>query len=92
MRRIDDFQILSAKDLFEWGQKFFNKIKFDFCTRIDYEQHARSLKTRFSQARTIKNTRQYHSYVPIDDKKLDCKIFSEDNSYVIRHPKQQKTD
>lgn len=75
--------ITTTTKLFEWAQSFFKKIDFSYCSLQEYENHKKFLQKRFLNAKTIKNTRQFHCYVPIDGKQLKCKNFSDDTNFVI---------
>lgn len=82
LQRIDKNHITNPGSLFEWASIHFSKIKFEFCTVGEHDEHEKSLKTRFKDVKTIKNTRQYHCYEPLDNKKLSCKLFSNDSVFV----------
>lgn len=83
-------QITTPKLLFEWAKNFFKKIDFDFCTNEEQIAHNETLKARFEVAQTVKNTRQYHSFTPIDNKRIACKIFSESTKYVCEYVVNKK--
>jgi len=64
--------------LYEWANRFFKKISFGFCSQLDHDLNETRLAQRFENAKTIKNTRQFHSYKPVDSNNIARKIFSED--------------
>lgn len=76
-------RITTPKLLFEWAERFFKKIKFDFCTTEEQNEHKKTLEDRFQMAKTVKNTRQYHSFTPTNNNKIVCKTFSESKSSVF---------
>lgn len=69
--------LTSPKQLFDWAKQFFKKIHFHLCTNEEHEKNRKFLQSRFSNAKTIKQTRSFHSYQPdAKNNKLLCKIFS----------------
>lgn len=74
--------ITSPKLMYEWAKTFFKNIKFDFCSNEEHNMHEEVLKARYTMAKTIKNTRQYHCYIPIDKNVILCKLFSDANESV----------
>ena len=77
-------KITNTKELYNWATEIFNKIYFDICTVEEFENHKKKLESRFVTAKTVKNTRAYHCYKPIDNKKIQCKVFSAANSDVVQ--------
>jgi len=77
-------KITTTRELFEWAQRFFKKIYFDFSSVDEYEKHKQELESRFFKAKTVKGTRQYHSYIPVDINQLECKIFSYDTKHFLQ--------
>ena len=82
LKKVDENHITNPRSLFKWARNHFSKINFNFCSQNEHEMHRKSLKARFEQATTIKTTRQYHCYEPIDDKMITCKLFSKDSVFV----------
>lgn len=80
---LQDKTIVSTKKLFEWASNFFKKVEFDFCTMDEYKKHETKLSSRFSTAKTIKGTRQFHFFKPKSMNTLECKIFSKSTESVI---------
>lgn len=80
---LQNTNITSPRLLYEWAKTFFKKIKFDYCTIEEHNAHDEAMKIRYTIAKTLKNTRLYHSYIPIDDKRVACKIFSTSTKSVI---------
>lgn len=76
-------KITGAKSLFEWAKTYFKSIHFDFCTKLEHEIHCKKLKNRYSKAKTIQNTRQFHRFVPNEKQEMECKYFSADNKSVV---------
>ena len=77
LQRPVDSHITTPQHFFDWAKNFFKKNSFDFCTTTEYETEQRSLKSRFSKAILIQNTRKYHSFQPATKPKhILCKIIS----------------
>lgn len=94
LQRINSRHITTAKALYEWACSFFKKISFEFCSQEEHDTHSEKMKSRYEKAVTIKNTRQYHHYKPVDAEKIACKVFSEDqkvtNNLVVKIDKKKK--
>ena len=82
LQKVDNNHITNSRSLFEWARNHFSNINFNFSSQNEHEMHEKSLKARFKQATTIKNTRQYHCYELVDDKTITCKLFSNDSVFV----------
>ena len=76
LQAISGHQIKSAKSLFDWAVSYFKKIDFGFCSETDHKLHDTKLKSRYSSIKPIANTRQYHSFRPINKNEVSCKIVS----------------
>lgn len=68
--------IVTTEKLYEWACEFFKKIDFSFSSLDDYKKHKEELEPRFSTAKTVKGTRNFHCFKPINLDNLECKIFS----------------
>lgn len=68
--------IVTTHKLYEWAKSFFNKIYFDFCSLQEYKDHKIELEARLVTAKTVKDTRKFHCYKPLDLNTIQCKIFS----------------
>jgi len=77
-------QITTTKKLFEWASNYFKKIHFAFCTIKEHEEHESLLQLRFNKTKTITQTRQYHSFLPINKNDICCKIFSQEISGTVK--------
>ena len=73
-------KITNTTELQKWTTECFNKIYFDSCTVEEFENHKKKWESRFAKAKTVKNTWAYHCYKPIDNNKIQCKVFSAANS------------
>lgn len=93
MQRVDRNPINTPRLFFEWAQSFFKKIKFDFCTLDEHLEQESLLQERYAVAKTIKNTRQFHFYSPINETTIMCKVFSDDTTNVqngvVKKPRQE---
>lgn len=78
----NDKQITTTKKLCEWAKNFFKKIFFDFTSLIEYEKHKKKLEARFSTAKSIPGTRQFHCYKIVNSTTMECKIFSKHTESV----------
>lgn len=76
LQRVNNELIVTPKALYEWCKKFFVNISFAFGTTSEYDAEMKLLNKRFEKSRTIKNTRNFHSFIPVNDKKLLCRVFS----------------
>lgn len=83
LQRDNNKHITTALSLFEWAESSFKKINFAFCSQEDHDLHEQKYRQRFERTVTIKNTRQFHSYKPLDDVSLQCKLVSEDEKVII---------
>lgn len=82
LQRADNNFIKSPHDLFLWAKSFFRNIDFEFCTLGEHENDEKNNAKRFANAVTIKNTRNFHQFVPINEYTIRCKIFSKSDVYV----------
>lgn len=90
LQRDDNNFINTPKKLFDWAKDFFNKIDFGFCSVEEHDTHNETLKVRFEQAVTIKDTRQFHQYKAINQEYIECRIFSENQKVVKSRIEKQK--
>ena len=67
---------MTPRQLFEWSDNYFENIVFEFCSHIEHENEKKSLQKRFERVKTIKGTRSYHCFIPIDSKSVACKVIS----------------
>lgn len=81
---LQDKPIGNIQQLYEWARGHFKNIYFELVLTEEYNAHKEKLKSRLSAAKTIIGTRQYHCYKPIDQKTLDCKIFSKYPKSVVQ--------
>lgn len=83
LQRVNDKHITNARTLYEWASSFFKKISFSFCSQSDHDSNESRLAQRFADAKTVKNTRQFHNFNPVDSDNIACKIYSEDEKVTI---------
>lgn len=76
LQRPDDQQITTPFQLFQWAEQYFENISFEFCSKSEYEKEESALKKRFEKAATIKGTRLYHSFIPLDSNSIACREIS----------------
>ena len=70
LRRIYGDEITTPEKFYCWAKKNFQNINFSFCTKEKHAAHQEKLTNRFSVVKTLKNTRKFHCYIPIDGAKL----------------------
>ena len=58
-------------------------IVFEFCSKTKHEKQEKTLQKRFEKAKTIKETRLYHSFEPIDCKSIECRETSDSEIFVL---------
>jgi hypothetical protein len=73
--------ILTPMDQYTWATHSLTGIDFLYCTMEEVQLHARQLKDRFEQARTVSGTRDNHCYVPIGLGTLQVSRVTGDDSY-----------
>lgn len=78
-----EVQLTTPKNLYDWARQFFKKIDFELCSNEEYSKHVRDLESRYQKAKTIKGTRQFHCYKPLDINSLECKIFSSSTKSIV---------
>ena len=67
LRRTVSDQILTAQNMYAFlRQQFVSTIEFIFVAKDEVAKAATELKARFAKARTVKGTRQYHRFCPVD--------------------------
>lgn len=76
LQRPYEDQILTAEDLFEFGNLNIHGINFLLTTVEDYEKTERKLSDRFASTKTIEETQKFHAAIPLTRKKLKMKKYS----------------
>ncbi|XP_058803484.1 uncharacterized protein LOC131671234 [Phymastichus coffea] len=76
-------QILNAKQMHDYLSTKESKIKILYVDDSAVEARGKSLAKRFSSAKTVKDTRQYHFFEPIDQKTMKVKFYSSDQESFI---------
>lgn len=78
-------QITTAKELFNWANSKANanesKIVYRFCSEADYIAIERQLKLKFRNVAVLTGTQKYHSFVPVDNKRIKASRFSASEKY-----------
>lgn len=78
-------KITGPLSLFKWAKAYFKSIEFDYCSKEEHKTHAKKLEQRYLTAKTIKNTRQFHQFVPTGKNEIKCKIFGKhDESVTVK--------
>lgn len=55
----DEEKITGPKLLFNWAKKY-NSMEISYVTKNKHEKHTKKLKRRYTIAKTLKNTRNFH--------------------------------
>lgn len=69
-------QILNPSALFEWASKYLEKTAVLFSSKMENDVVAAKLDDRFTSAKPIPGTREYHGIIPNDCGQLVLKKFS----------------
>lgn len=72
----ENSQITTPKQLFDWAVSNFKKISFGYCSQEDHAAHKLKLESRYSKVQTVKGTRQFHFYRPLNDSQVICAMYS----------------
>ncbi|CAH1115696.1 unnamed protein product [Psylliodes chrysocephalus] len=76
LQRDNNKHITTPLSLFQWAESYFKKINFAFCYQKDHDVHEQKYQQRFERTVTIKNTRQFHYYKPLNDVSLQYKTLN----------------
>jgi len=76
LQRPYDNQIITSRQLFEFGQSEINGINFYYATVEQHEQESQLLAPRFLTSRTIPGTHRLHCFRPISKEKMEVRDFS----------------
>ena len=69
-------QLTTPLSLYEWAKEALPNMTFIYSTEDEYTDHAKRLKPRFNKARCLPGSRSFHSFIPINEKKISCKAVS----------------
>jgi len=91
LQRSHDNQIMTPRALYDWATTAMPKINFFFCNTQEYKSHLENLRDRLSKAQTIPGTRGFHSFIPISNNEIRCKVVStSDESKLFKIQKMQE--
>lgn len=76
-------QILSAEEMFEFCKTNITGISFLFVSEKDTMLIGKVLESRFEKSLTVRNTREYHSFVPLPDKTMCVRKVSTSKDFKI---------
>lgn len=88
-----DKKISTSQELYEWAKNSssFQNIDFKFSSIEDYKRATEVLNLRYTKAKTIQGTQQFHCAIPNKDGSLTMRIFSSSNeNYSCKIFKRQK--
>ena len=86
LKQTTENYILEPIDLYNFCVTHLKNIQVFFVTKEDIQENRRFLNERFRKAKTISGTRSFHSFKPIDNKKLEVKRFSFSESKFVKSP------
>lgn len=52
------------------------KLDVGFSTEAEYQQHKKKIQKRFTNIKTVPDTRSFHCIIPIDKNKISAKVYS----------------
>ena len=76
LQRPYDNQIMTPRQLFEFGQSEIKQVNFCYTTVEQHDQEAKHLEDRFTISRTIPGTHRLHSFRPISKEEIEVRDFS----------------
>jgi hypothetical protein len=85
LQAVTSGHILTPKQLFEWGCKHIQNVKFFFISKQEVVEHEQEQQPRFSLAKTVAGTRNHHCYIPSPDRSLVVMRISGDDSSFVAH-------
>ena len=65
-------------------QLFLKKFPSSFARLLNTSNTKKKLEARFSNAKTVKQTRSFYCYKRVDTKKIECKTFSDDRNSIVQ--------
>jgi hypothetical protein len=74
-------QITNARDLYTWATATNSTIAFRFCSETHYNKIERHLRNKFNKLKFIPGTRQYHSFVTVNNNTITVRRFSDCGQY-----------
>ena len=76
----EQMQIITAEDLFHWGEKHVTGIKLFFLSEMEILDRSQDLEKFYGKFQTIRGTRKLHCFVPIDEGTVEVSRFSADTN------------
>lgn len=76
LKRPLENQLTTPLDVYEWAKDTMPRITFIYSTNEEYENHTKFLKRRSDQAKQLPGSRSFHSFIPLDKKKISCRMVS----------------
>lgn len=72
--------ITNARELFNWAnirkEEDLTKLNFSFATTDQYEAMASELNEQYNNAKPIKGTQKFHSFIPVSECTIKAKLYS----------------
>ena len=50
---------------------------FDYVSEDEFNKHQLKLASRLKNTKPVNGTRKFHSYKPLDEESVECRIFSD---------------
>lgn len=85
LQRPYDNQILTPRQLYEFGCAEIPTVNFYYATSKEYERESVFLSERFHSSKTIAGTHRLHSFRPMTYEKLEVREFSASEEKRIEH-------
>ena len=82
LKAITTGHILTPMDLFQWAVLKIKNVDFYYISKEEVADHSSRQNERFSNIKTVQGTRDYHSFIPSDNRRLLAKRISGDESSV----------
>ena len=92
LQRPYDNQILTPRQLYEFGCAEIPTVNFYYATTKEYELETIFLHERFQSTKTIAGTHKLHSFCPTTSEKLEVREFSASEDKRIEHISLARSD
>ena len=91
LQRLQDDQITTPLELYEWAKKHIPQMTFCFCSTEEYKTEKTILQERFENSQTITGTRKLHSFIPTSTDTLQTRVFSSSAEYNLQKVTKKRT-
>lgn len=84
-------QIVNARQMYDYCNNLFSKIKFFFLSEEDIENNRKTRGIRFESGQSITGTRSFHYFQPATSEEITAKRVSSDSDICLRQNIFRKT-